>query len=147
MYRVAQITTIKFRISLLSQKDPFRPFGIISLSHSLQPHGLYTPWNSLGQNTGVGGLSLLQGIFQTQGLNPGLPHWRQTLYQLGHKGSPRILEIPCGSAGEESAGFDPWVGKIPWRREQLPTPVFWPGEFHGLLHGIVRGQTQLSNFH
>ena len=27
--------------------------------------------------------------------------------------------------------FDPWVGKIPWRREQLPTPVFWPGEFHG----------------
>ena len=29
-------------------------------------------------------------------------------------------------------GFDPWFGKIPWRREQLPTPVFWPGEFHGL---------------
>ena len=28
--------------------------------------------------------------------------------------------------------FDPWVGKIPWRREKLPTPVFWPGEFHGL---------------
>ena len=29
-------------------------------------------------------------------------------------------------------GFDPWVGKIPWRREQLPIPVFCPGEFHGL---------------
>ena len=29
-------------------------------------------------------------------------------------------------------GFDPWVGKIPWRMERLPTPVFWPGEFHGL---------------
>ena len=29
-------------------------------------------------------------------------------------------------------GFDPWVGKIPWRKERLPTPVFWPGEFHGL---------------
>ena len=28
-------------------------------------------------------------------------------------------------------GFDPWVGKIPWRRGRLPTPVFWPGEFHG----------------
>ena len=27
---------------------------------------------------------------------------------------------------------DPWVGKMPWRRERLPTPVFWPGEFHGL---------------
>ena len=34
------------------------------------------------------------------------------------------------SAG--NAGLDPWVGKIPWRREQLPTPEFWPGEFHGL---------------
>ena len=30
------------------------------------------------------------------------------------------------------SGFDPWVGNIPWRRERLPTPVFWPGEFHGL---------------
>ena len=29
-------------------------------------------------------------------------------------------------------GFNPWVGKTPWRRERLPTPVFWPGEFHGL---------------
>ena len=29
-------------------------------------------------------------------------------------------------------GLDPWVGKIPWRRERLPTPVFWSGEFHGL---------------
>ena len=29
-------------------------------------------------------------------------------------------------------GFDPWVGKIPWKRERVPTPVFWPGEFHGL---------------
>ena len=29
-------------------------------------------------------------------------------------------------------GFNPWVGKIPWRREWLPTPVFWSGEFHGL---------------
>ena len=30
------------------------------------------------------------------------------------------------------AMWDPWIGKIPWRRERLPTPVFWPGEFHGL---------------
>ena len=41
---------------------------------SLRPHGLYNPWNSPGQNTGVGSFSLLQGIFPTQGLNPGLPH-------------------------------------------------------------------------
>ena len=39
------------------------------ISDCLQPHGLYSSWNSLGQNTGVGSLSLLQGIFLTQGLN------------------------------------------------------------------------------
>ena len=61
-------------------------------SDSLRPHGLYSSWNSLGQNTGVGSLSLLQGIFPTQGWNPGLPHCRRILYQLNHKGSPRILE-------------------------------------------------------
>ena len=62
------------------------------MSNALQPHGLYNPWNYLGQNTGVGSLSLFQGIFPTQGLNPGLPHCRWILYQLSHKGSPRILE-------------------------------------------------------
>ena len=41
------------------------------------PHGLYRPWNSPGQNTGVGSVSLLQGIFPTQGSNPGLPHCRR----------------------------------------------------------------------
>ena len=62
------------------------------VSDSLRPHGLYSPWNSLGQNTGVGSLSLLQGIFPTQGSNPGLPQCRQILYQLSHQGSPGILE-------------------------------------------------------
>ena len=58
------------------------------LSDSLRPHGLYSPWNSPGQNTGVGSLSLLQGIFTTQGSNPGLPHCRWIFYQQNHKGSP-----------------------------------------------------------
>ena len=58
----------------------------------LWSHGLYGPQSSPGQNTGVGCLSLLQGIFPTQGSNPGLPHCRQFLYLLSHKGSPRILE-------------------------------------------------------
>ena len=57
------------------------------VSDSLQPHGLYSPWNSLGQNTGVGCLSLLQEIFPTQGSNPGLPHCRQILYQLSYQGA------------------------------------------------------------
>ena len=46
-----------------------------------------TPWNSPGKNTGVGSLSLLQGIFPTQGSNPGLPHCRRTLYWLKHQGN------------------------------------------------------------
>jgi len=46
-----------------------------------------SPWNSPGQNTGVGSCSLLQRIFPTQGSNPGLPHCRQILYQLSHQGS------------------------------------------------------------
>ena len=45
-------------------------------SDPLQPRGLYSPWNSPGQNTGVGSLSLIQGIFSTQGPNPGLSHYR-----------------------------------------------------------------------
>ena len=57
-------------------------------SDSLWPHGLYSPWNSPGQNTGVGSRSLLQGIFPTQGSNPGLLHCRLNHYQLSHQGSP-----------------------------------------------------------
>ena len=48
-------------------------------SHGLQPTRLLCPWNSPGRNAGVGSHSLLQGIFLTQGLNPGLPHCSQTL--------------------------------------------------------------------
>ena len=54
------------------------------VSESLWPHGLYGPWNSPGQNTGVGSLFFLQGIFPTQGSNPGLPHCRQIPFQLSH---------------------------------------------------------------
>ena len=51
------------------------------VSDPLRPHGLYSPWNSPGQNTGVGSLPLLQGIFLTQELSWGLLHCRQILYQ------------------------------------------------------------------
>ena len=62
------------------------------MSNSLQFHGPYSAWNSPRQTTEVGSLSLLQEILPTQGLNPGLLHCRQILYQLSHQGSPRILE-------------------------------------------------------
>ena len=64
------------------------------LSDPFGPHGLYiySSWNSPGQNTGVGSLSLLHGIFPTQGSKPGLPHSRWILYQLSHKGRPSVVK-------------------------------------------------------
>ena len=56
--------------------------------HGLQPTRLLCPWNSPGKSTGVGCQSLLQGIFLTQGSNPGLLHCRWILYHLSHQGSP-----------------------------------------------------------
>ena len=78
------------------------------------PRGLYSPWNSSDQNTRVGSLSLLQGIFPTQGSEPVLLYCRQILDQLSHQGSPRILE---------------WV-VYPFSRRSS-----WPGGLNqGLLH-------------
>ena len=63
---------------------------VVQSCPTLQPHRLYSPWNSLGQNTG-----LLQGIFPTQGLNPGLLHCRWILYQLSCQGSPSVWLVFC----------------------------------------------------
>ena len=67
------------------------------VSDSLWPHGLHGPRNSPGQNTGVGGQSLLQGIFPTQWSNPGLPHCRRILYnkmELGKLSPLSVAEFP-----------------------------------------------------
>ena len=68
--------------------------------------------------------------------------------------------FPCGAGGKESTwqcrrhrrhGFNPWVGKIPWRRRRQPTPVFLPGKFRGQrsLVGyspwVTKGWTRLSD--
>ena len=55
------------------------------------PMVYYSLWNSLGQNTGEGSLSLLQGTFSTQGSNPGCPRCRRILYQLSHQGRPETI--------------------------------------------------------
>ena len=105
------------------------------VSDSLRPYGLYSPWNSPGQNTGVGSLSLLQRIFPTQGSNPGLPHCGRILYQLSHKGSPRTLErlaYPFSSRAafwraqqmsKQTDDWEPisdyWRTKSIWNRERL----------------------------
>ena len=70
-----------------------------------------------------------------------LLHKSQTCFSLifhFSEGLTIYSGFPCGSAGLRIClqcgrpGFDPWVGNILWRREKLPPPVFWFGEFHGL---------------
>ena len=60
------------------------------------------PWNSPGQNTRVGSLFLFQGIFPTQGSNPGLPHCRWILYQLSQRGRPSLKTALKQRVGPES---------------------------------------------
>ena len=86
------------------------------VSESLPPRGLYSPWNSPGQNTGVGSLSLFQGIFPTQGLNPGLClHCRQILYQVNHQGMGFLTRY-------DGEFREPLV-----QRQRSLTPCVWPG--------------------
>ena len=78
------------KINFLSYVEE-RTVVVVKVAQScptLRPHRLYSPWNSPGQNTGVGSLSLLRGIFSSQGSNPGLPHCRQILYQLSTREAP-----------------------------------------------------------
>ena len=94
------------------------------VSDSLRPHGLYSPWNSPGQHTGVGSLSLLQGIFPTQESNPGLPHCRQILYQLSHKGGPRILEWVAYPFSSGTSQPRNWTGSPALQADSLPTELW-----------------------
>ena len=71
---------------LFSQNESVRESCSL-MSDSLWFQGLYSLWNSPGQNTGEGSHSLLQGIFPIQGSNPGLLNCRQILYCLRHQGS------------------------------------------------------------
>ena len=95
------------------------------IPNSLWSHGPYSPWNFPGQNTGVASLSLLQGIFPTQGSNPGLPHCRQILYQLSHREaqehwsgwpvpSPGYLPDPGIKPGSPALQADSLPAELSW---------------------------------
>jgi len=73
------------------------PWTVLTLWDPMEPTRLPCPWNSPGKNIGVGSHSLLQGIFPTQGSNPGLLHCRQILYHLSHQGSPRFTAVQLSS--------------------------------------------------
>ena len=108
----------------MSQQEKCTAFTVVS--DSLRLFGLYSPWNSPSPNTGVGSLSLLQGIFPTQGLNPGLPHCRWILYQLSHQGSPRKQEwvVYPVSRGSSNPGIKP--GSPALQADSLPAEL--PGK-------------------
>ena len=91
------------------------------VSNSLWPHGLYSLWNSLGQNTGMGSLSLFQGIFPTHGSNPGLLHCKRILYQMSNKGSPRILEWVAYPFSSRSSQPRNWTWVSCTAGDSLPT--------------------------
>ena len=84
------------------------------VSNSLQPHGLYGPWNSPGQNTGVGSLSLLQGIVPIQGSNPG----------------PPILQVDSSAAEPQGKPKNNGVGSLSLLQQIFLTQ----GSNWGLLH-------------
>ena len=116
------------------------------VSDSLWPHELYGPWTSPGPNTGVGSLFLLQGIFPTQGSNPGLLHYRWTLYQLSHKRSQRILEWV---AYPFFSGFSPprnWTGLCCiagrfftiWIIREAPEKVIFTRNFRSNLYRMAQ---------
>ena len=81
-----------------------------TLYNPVEPARLVYPWNSPGQDTGVGCHDLLQGIFPTQGWNPGLPHCRWILYHLRHQGNPRILEWAAYPFFRGSSQSRNWTG-------------------------------------
>ena len=104
-------------------RDSKEKVKVTQLRPTLRLHELYSPWNSPGQNTGVGSLSLLQGIFPTQGLNPGLPYCRWILYQLSHQGSPRILEWVAFSFSSGSSWPRNWTRVSSLQADSLPTEL------------------------
>ena len=100
------------------------------LSDSFWPHGLYSPLNSSGQNTGVGRHSLLQDILPTQWLKSDLTYCRWILYQLNHQGKPRILEWVAYPFSSWSSRSRNWIGVsciagrffASWAAREAPLP-------------------------
>ena len=102
---------------------------------------IYSPWNSPGQNTGVGSHSRLQGLFPNEGLNPGLPQWRRILYQLSHKGNPRILEwvaypFSSGSSWPRNQTGVSWIVSGFFTSWATSEALYWPYWIHFQINDL-----------
>ena len=98
-------------------------------SYRLLPARLLCPWDFPGKNTGVGSLSLLQGIFLTQGWIPGFLHWRQILCQLSHQGTDTF----SGTSFLGNKLYGNWVARN-W---------IFKNNSHFISHGKYQGTTRL----
>ena len=104
---------------------------------------LFCPWDFLGKSTGMGCHCLLQGIFWTQGSNPGLPHCKQTLYPLSHQGS---LSNLATNQNFHSLLFEFGEGSgTPLQYSCLGNPMDG-GAWWAAVHGVKKSRTRLSNF-
>ena len=113
-------TSLAMAGKFFTTKSPTKPKQLPFTEH------LMLPDSSVGKESAcnAGGPSLIPGSGRSTGEGVGYPlqySWASLVAQM-------VKNLPI----MQETWFDPWAGKIPWRRERLPTPVFWPREFHGL---------------
>ena len=117
--------------------DSFPPCGVY-------PTRLLRPWDSSGKDTGVGCQFLLQGIFLTQGLNPGLPHCPTLptlLPQCSHIASHSVCSVG-------DLGSIPGLGRCPGEGKGHPLQFSGPENFMDcIVHGVAESRRRLSDFH
>ena len=119
------------------------------LFNSLRHHGLYSLWNSPGENTGVGSISLLQGI-PSQGLKPGFLHCRQILYLLSHKGIPVVKNLHPNAEDIRNVGLIPGLGRSPGGGHDNPLQYsslensMDRGAWRTMVQRVAQSQTQLK---
>ena len=111
--QLLEVGAALYALKCFTERPTSPPSGQVKVAQSgptLRPQPPNSPWDSSSQNTRVCSLSFLQGIFPTKGPNPGLPYCRWTLYQLSHKGSPRILEWVAYPFSSRSSQPRNWTG-------------------------------------
>ena len=134
-------------------------FSLLTWRRKWQPTPVFLPGESQGQGSLVGYrlwghtesdttehtcvhssyLYFKHEVFKELWILCGLPLCGLPFCGLPLWPSWQRIHLQCGRPG-----FDPWVGKIPWRRERLPIPVFWPGEFYGLYSPWGRKELDMT---
>ena len=116
------------------------------------------PWRRARQPTPVFGSSAGKESACNSG-GPGSIPWsgrspgEGIVYPVQYSWASLVAWVVKNLPATQETWVDPWVGKIPWRRECLPISVFWPGASHGqrswqaTVRGVLKSWTQLSSFH